>query len=82
VTPKPHVDCVPMTWRGSLWPLSQLKVLRTILPVGGPEILQRLDIPHFFVAFATKPIMINPPLFVFDGVRSAVGLLNSQAQKH
>lgn len=53
-----------------------------ILPVGGPEILQRLDIPHIFGCICNQePIMINPPLFVFDGVRSAVGLLNSQAQK-
>lgn len=53
-----------------------------ILPVGGPEILQRLDIPHIFGRICNQePIIINPPLFVFDGVRSAVGLLNSQAQK-
>ena len=53
-----------------------------ILPVGGPEILQRLDIPHIFGRICNqKPIIINPPLFVVDGVRSAVGLLNSQAQQ-
>ena len=53
-----------------------------ILPVGGPEILQRLDIPHIFGRICNQePIIINPPLFVFDGVRSAVGLLNSQDQK-
>ena len=53
-----------------------------ILPVGGPEILQREDIPHIFGRiFNQEPTVINPPLFVFDGVRSAVGLLNSQAQK-
>lgn len=53
-----------------------------ILPVGGPEILQREDIPRIFGRiFNQEPIVINPPLFLFDGVRSAVGLLNSQAQK-
>jgi uncharacterized protein YbjT (DUF2867 family) len=53
-----------------------------ILPVGGPEILQRQDIPRILGRiFNQEPIIINPPLFLFDGVRSAVGLLNSQAQK-
>lgn len=53
-----------------------------ILPVGGPEILQREDIPRIFGRFFNQePTVINPPLFLFDGVRSAVGLFNSQAQK-
>lgn len=53
-----------------------------ILPVGGPEILQREDIPRIFGRiFNQEPTVINPPLFLFDGVRSAVGLFNSQAQK-
>ena len=53
-----------------------------ILPVGGPEILQREDIPRIFGRiFNQEPTIINPPLFVFDGVRSTVGLLNSQTQK-
>jgi len=53
-----------------------------ILPVGGPEILMREDIPLIFGRiFNQEPIVINPPLLVVDGVRSAVGLLNSQAQK-
>jgi uncharacterized protein YbjT (DUF2867 family) len=53
-----------------------------ILPIGGPEILQREDIPHIFGRICNQePIIINPQLFLFDGVRSAVGLLNSQAQK-
>ena len=53
-----------------------------ILSVGGPEILRREDIPRIFGRiFNLEPIIINPPLFVVDGVRSAVGLLNSQAQK-
>lgn len=53
-----------------------------ILAVGGPEILQREDIPRIFGRiFNQEPIIINPPLFLFDGVRGAVGVLNSQAQK-
>ncbi len=53
-----------------------------ILPVGGPEILQRQDVPRILGRiFNQEPIIINPPLFLFDGVRSAVGILNSQAQK-
>lgn len=53
-----------------------------ILPIGGPEILQREDIPRIFGRiFNQEPTVINPPLFLFDGVRSAVGLFNSQAQK-
>lgn len=53
-----------------------------ILPVGGPEILQRQDVPRILGRiFNQEPIIINPPLFLLDGVRSAVGLLNSQAQK-
>ena len=53
-----------------------------IFPVGGPEILQREDIPHIFGrVFNQEPIVVNPPLFLFDGLRSAVGLLNFQASK-
>jgi uncharacterized protein YbjT (DUF2867 family) len=53
-----------------------------ILAVGGPEILQREDIPRIFGRiFNQEPTVINPPLFLFDGVRSAVGVFNSQAQK-
>ena len=52
-----------------------------ILPVGGPDILQRQDIPRIFGRlFNHEPIVINPPLFVFDGLRSAVGLVNPKAQ--
>jgi len=53
-----------------------------IFPVGGPEILMRENIPRIFGRiFNQEPIVINPPLFVVDGLRSAVGLFNSQAQK-
>ncbi len=56
--------------------------LNQILPVGGPEILMREDIPRIFArVFNQEPIVINPPVLVVDGLRTAVGLLNSQAQK-
>lgn len=48
-----------------------------ILPVGGPEILHREDIPHIFGRiFNREPMVINAPLFLFDGVRGALGLAN------
>lgn len=53
-----------------------------IFSVGGPDILQRGDIPRIFGRiFNQEPIVINPPLFVFDSLRSAIGLFNPQAQK-
>ncbi|CBN58496.1 MULTISPECIES: SDR family oxidoreductase [Kamptonema] len=53
-----------------------------IFPVGGPDILTREDIARIFGRlFNREPVVINPPLFVFDGLRGAVGLLNPQAQK-
>lgn len=53
-----------------------------IFPVGGPDILKREDIPRIFGRiFNRDPIIINPPLFVFDGIRNAVGVLNPQARK-
>ncbi|NJO41275.1 MAG: SDR family oxidoreductase [Cyanobacteria bacterium CRU_2_1] len=56
--------------------------LNQILPVGGPEILQRSDIPQIFGRiFNREPIVINPPLIVLDGVRSALGWLSPDAQK-
>ncbi len=52
-----------------------------ILPVGGPEILTREDIPRIFGrVFNKEPIIINPPLFVVDGLRGALGLVNPQAE--
>lgn len=48
-----------------------------ILPVGGPEILKREDIPRILSRiFNREPILINPPLLAIDGVRSAIGLFN------
>lgn len=52
-----------------------------ILPVGGPEILLREDIPQMFSRiFNKEPIIINSPLFVVDGLRSTLGLWNPQVK--
>ncbi len=52
-----------------------------ILPVGGPEILLREDIPQIFGRiFNKEPVVINSPLFVLDGLRSTLGLFNPQVQ--
>jgi uncharacterized protein YbjT (DUF2867 family) len=53
-----------------------------ILSVGGPEILQREDIPRILGnIFNQEPLIINPPILVVDGLRTALGLFNLQAQK-
>jgi uncharacterized protein YbjT (DUF2867 family) len=53
-----------------------------ILPVGGPDVLTRDDIARIFgQLFDREPMVINPPLVVFDGLRNALGLLNPQVQK-
>ncbi|ARV61744.1 oxidoreductase [Nostocales cyanobacterium HT-58-2] len=53
-----------------------------ILPVGGPEILSREDIPKIFShIFNKEPIVINSPLFAVDALRGALGFFNPQAQK-
>ena len=52
-----------------------------ILPVGGPEILEREEIPQIFGRiFNREPIIINVPLFLFDGVRGALGFVNPLAK--
>lgn len=53
-----------------------------IFAVGGAEALTREDIPRIFgQVFQKEPIIINPPLFLFDGLRSGIGLINPQLQK-
>lgn len=50
--------------------------------VGGPEILQREEIPRIFARlFKKEPILINLPLVVVDALRTGIGLLNPQLQK-
>lgn len=56
--------------------------LNQIFAVGGPEVLTREDIPQIFAqVFQKEPIVINPPLFLFDGLRSGLGLINPQLQE-
>ncbi|MEL7035468.1 MAG: SDR family oxidoreductase [Cyanobacteria bacterium J06592_8] len=53
-----------------------------ILPIGGPEIITRGDICQIFSRiFNQEPILINPPLFLFDGLRSTIGILNSDLDR-
>ncbi|MEH1843014.1 MAG: SDR family oxidoreductase [Nostoc sp.] len=53
-----------------------------ILPVGGPDILLREDIPRIFGRiFNKQPVIINSPLFAIDGLQNALGLINPQIQK-
>jgi uncharacterized protein YbjT (DUF2867 family) len=53
-----------------------------ILNVGGPDILTRQDIPLIFSRlFNKEPIIINPPLVLFDGLRTGLGLFNPRLQQ-
>ncbi len=53
-----------------------------IFAVGGPDILKREDIPRIFARlFNREPIVINPPLQLFDGLRTGLGLINPQLNK-
>ncbi|MCC0176003.1 SDR family oxidoreductase [Waterburya agarophytonicola K14] len=53
-----------------------------IFAVGGPDSLKREDIPRIFSRlFDREPIVINPPLQLFDGLRAGVGLINPQLNK-
>ncbi len=48
-----------------------------VLPVGGPEILKRGEIPRIFSQVLNRePTILNLPLFAFDGLRGAIGLFN------
>ena len=48
-----------------------------IFAVGGPDILQREDIPRILARLYDRvPIIINPPLQLFDGLRMGIGLVN------
>jgi uncharacterized protein YbjT (DUF2867 family) len=56
--------------------------LNQTFAVGGPEILERADIPRIFGRiFNREPIVINPPLFVLDAVRTGLGFVNPEVQK-
>lgn len=54
-----------------------------ILPVGGPDILTREEIPRIFARlFNREPIVLNPPLLAFDALRGGIGLINPQLQRN
>jgi uncharacterized protein YbjT (DUF2867 family) len=56
--------------------------LNQTLPVGGPEILTRADVPRIFGRiFNREPVVINPPLVTLDAVRTVLGFVNPTAQK-
>jgi uncharacterized protein YbjT (DUF2867 family) len=53
-----------------------------IFPIGGPEIITRGEIPQIFSrVFNKEPIIINPPLVLFDGVRNTLGFVNPDLQR-
>lgn len=53
-----------------------------VFAVGGPEILKREDVPHIFGrVFNREPIILNPPLLAFDGLRGVVSLLSRDTGK-
>lgn len=53
-----------------------------IFAVGGPDIIKREDIPRIFARmFNREPLIINPPLELFDGLRMGIGLINPQLNK-
>lgn len=52
------------------------------LAIGGPDVLKREDIPKIFShIFNREPNLINPPLFLLDGVRRSVGFFSPNLQK-
>ncbi|MGF1537312.1 MAG: SDR family oxidoreductase [Elainellaceae cyanobacterium] len=54
-----------------------------IFAVGGPDVLQRQDIPRIFgQIFNREPIVVNVPLSVVDGVRTAVGFVNPELKEN
>lgn len=56
--------------------------LNQTLAVGGPEVLDRTDIPKIFGRiFNREPLILNPPIAALDAVRTVLGLVNPSAQK-
>lgn len=50
--------------------------------VGGPDAIKREEIPRIFShVFNREPNLINPPLFLLDGVRRGVGFFSPNLQK-
>jgi uncharacterized protein YbjT (DUF2867 family) len=53
-----------------------------IFSIGGPEILQRQDIPQIFGRICKRdPFVINPPLVAFDGLRNVIGILSPNGKE-
>jgi uncharacterized protein YbjT (DUF2867 family) len=53
-----------------------------VFAVGGPEILERGDVPQIFGRiFNREPLLLNPPLLAIDGIRNLVGLFNPEARR-
>ncbi|MEO0409466.1 MAG: SDR family oxidoreductase [Cyanobacteria bacterium P01_A01_bin.135] len=54
-----------------------------IFAVGGPDVLQRQDIPKVFgQVLKREPFIINVPLSVLDGVRTALGFVNPELKRN
>lgn len=52
-----------------------------VFAVGGPEVLERGEIPKIFGRiFKKEPILLNPPLLAVDGIRTLVGFFNPGAK--
>jgi uncharacterized protein YbjT (DUF2867 family) len=50
--------------------------------VGGPEILERADVPRILGRiFNREPAVINPPLLVLDSIRTGLGFVNPEAKR-
>lgn len=50
-----------------------------IFAVGGPEVLERGDVPKIFSRiFNRDPVLINPPLMAIDGIRNVLGFVNPE----
>ncbi|MDX2096528.1 MAG: SDR family oxidoreductase [Leptolyngbyaceae cyanobacterium bins.59] len=53
-----------------------------VFAVGGPQILERGEIPRIFGRiFNRDPILLNPPLLAVDGVRNLLGWVNPESSR-
>jgi uncharacterized protein YbjT (DUF2867 family) len=53
-----------------------------IFSIGGPEMLQRQNIPQIFGRICKRdPFVINPPLVAFDGLRNVIGILSPNGKE-
>lgn len=53
-----------------------------LFAIGGPDILQRQDIPQIFGRICKRdPFVINPPLVAFDGLRNVIGILSPNGKE-